>query len=282
MAWLRGLSLLGLLFVLIRGKRVNLGDPAELCASECFPCAHGCELIRRLQDERPLPVAKCVDDAWMPEEKYRERVEAASGSRLLLTHTYYNDKGMYEILCGTDMVSNFLLDVVAPTAVVTCVGETVGLPCHAITVGESVKSVKWEKTGALVFEQDLSSGDIRYGTGLRGRVSASSDWLRRGDFSLALERVQPGDRGDYSCYVQYEDANRRGGNPAVVRVVVNEKNPDQTTCIPLPVSPSQEDPGGKGAGPGTLVAVTACVTFVLCAPVAAWFGWWLKSRRSDV
>ncbi|KAM4537588.1 uncharacterized protein PAE49_021881 [Odontesthes bonariensis] len=249
-----------------------LGDSVKFpgtvnCSLEKF------ELIRRLKDDRPLTVATLVGGDWEPEEEYRGRFQR-SASDILLTRVNYNDDGVYEFTCGSDVVLHITLQVfiISNNNISESQGATVKLSCYSFTAGQPVKSVWWERNNKPVFKLNTSNGNITYGMGFDGRVSLASDWKPTGDFSLTLERVQPEDRGDYSCFVQKEKKER--GIPAVTRLKVH---PSQNTTSTPPTAPPPQDTEEV-----RLWKTSFIVTLILLILIsAAVFRWWILSRRSD-
>lgn len=238
MAWTGLLTLFALPLVAVGlDTFAYLGDSVTLTArEECDKLI----LIHRLKDDRALAVATSVDDVWMPHESYRDRIEHRSKLSVTLTRVNYNDNGFYEFTCGSRVVTTIQLKVFLPFGISATEGEQVKLPCHSYTADKPAKPIRWEKNGELVFEQQQPSGEIRYGTGFKGRnVSVSPDWYSNGDVSLTFGRAQPEDEGVYVCYTDGPERTR--GEPAAVRVkITTKRNPDQITCAPqiVPVSAS--------------------------------------------
>lgn len=224
--------LLGVKCVL--GDFVTLGKPVNFSWTQT--CTDGREftLIRRLRDDKPVTVARREDGVWKASTtvtfglNYTDRIENQSDLAVAITHTNYNDEGLYEFTCGGSVVTSIQLEVVIPIPLYVSEGETVQLPCHSVTAGEPVKSVRWEKERQLVIEVDPSSGKITYGTGSGGKVSVPPDWFSQGDLTLTLSRADLQDRGDYFCYIQGENGKRRR---AAASLTV-KRSPDQTTTPP--------------------------------------------------
>ncbi|KAF1380883.1 hypothetical protein PFLUV_G00168660 [Perca fluviatilis] len=247
-----------------------LGDSVTLNASE------ECDkfiLIHRLTDDTPVTVANYVDDVWKPHGSYGDRTEHRSSISVRLTRINYNDNGHFEFTCGSRVVTTIQLKVFEIFNISVTEGEQVTLPYHFYTADKPAKPIRWKKDGELVFEQQQPSGEIRYGTGFKGRnVSLSPDWYSNGDLSLTFGRAQPEDEGVYICYT---DGQRTRGDRAVRVKITTKRNPDQITCAPQIVPPSQGVPQDNWAIVGK-IAVGVFVALILLIPL----GWWLKSRCS--
>ncbi|XP_067436026.1 uncharacterized protein si:dkey-22i16.9 isoform X2 [Thunnus thynnus] len=258
----------------------TLGDPVTFSASDY--CRDGENFIfkRRLKNANEKAIGHLVKGVWVPEKAYKDRVKHSSNTSVLLNDVNYNDNGVYEFTCGDSLVT-VQLDVVVPCDVLGTEGETVKLPYYFTTFGEhDVEFIRWEKNDELVFELNLFSRKVTYGTGFEGRVSVSPDWFSRGDLSLKLERAQLEDKGDFFIY-EKDKNGRKTGNPAAVRLKFKEKNSDQITFAPLTASPPQNYTEEKTMGTWTTVLITAVVTSLIVAPLSGLFVWWLKSRKTS-
>lgn len=213
---------------LILGEFVatKVGDSANFTAT-CTDKA----LYLTTQDNSRV-VATLSGGVWTPGPGYRDRIQHHSTSCVSLTRVNYNDDGFYEFICDSSNPTLIQLEVVTPVEVPVTEGDPVRLQCHSFTAGSSAKSAKWEKDGALLFELDPSSKETRVETGYRGRLNVSEpDWHLKGDVSVTLDRVKPEDRGDYLCYGHDKEGRRK---LVACRVIVKERNPDETTCAPPP------------------------------------------------
>ncbi|XP_078132380.1 uncharacterized protein LOC144534356 [Sander vitreus] len=278
MAWTGVITLFALpLAALGRDIFAYLGDSVTLTASE--ECENW-KVIHRLKDDRALDVATSVDGVWMMHESSRVRIERGSKLSVVLTRVNYNDNGFYEFTCGSRVVTTIRLEVFLPFDISVTEGEQVKLPCHSYTADKPAKPIRWEKDGELVYERQQPSGEIRYGTGFKGRnVSLSPNWYSIGDLSLTLGRAQPEDEGVYVCYTDRPE--RTKGEPAAVRVkITTKRNPDQITCAPQIVPRTQNATEENKMGTKTILCVTAAV--ILSACLCFGCGWWVKSFRSNV
>lgn len=256
----------------------TLGDPFTFSVSDYCMDNKKFKLTRRLKDDSEKDVGHFANDVWVPEEDYKDRVKNISKTSVVLTDITLNDKGVYEFTCGGSFVP-VELDVVVPRDVLGTEGETVKLPYYYATLGEpDVEFIRWKKNDELVFELNLSSENVTYGTGFEGRVSVSPDWFSRGDLSLKLEQAQLEDKGDFFLYLREKDGRNKS---AVVRLKFKEKNSGQIAFTPLTASPPQNCTEGKAMGTWTTVLITAFLTFLIVAPSSGWFGWWLKSRKTS-
>ncbi|XP_029941057.1 uncharacterized protein LOC115383126 [Salarias fasciatus] len=113
-----------------------------------------------------------------------------------------NDAGLYELTCNDRVETLMELQLFFPVETVSAEGQTVDLPCHSVTLGRSVESVKWEKSsGQVVLEVDGLSGSWTPGEEFQGsRLSVSRDWKETGDLSLRME-VKEEHGGLFFCSV---------------------------------------------------------------------------------
>lgn len=103
---------------------------------------------------------------------------AHSSDSLILKRADFNDHGYYPFTCNYKQRGELEeLHVFLPYKVVALRGEDATLPCHSVTVGQAVKSVRWRRDGELVLELNPRSKQITYGDGYdESRVSIPSDW----------------------------------------------------------------------------------------------------------
>ncbi|MEQ2234198.1 hypothetical protein ILYODFUR_029549 [Ilyodon furcidens] len=210
--------------------KVILGDPF-IFPVNCEPGESG-TMLRVFKDGSTSEVATCHSGKWTV-KMYKDRMMINS-SKIGFNRTVYNDGGVYELNISkpTDPVQ---LEVVAAWNVSVVEDETVTLPCHFETTGKTGLTAVWEKNGkSLCVKNSRSDGC----SGTPDRLSMSTDWFTHGNLSLTVARVQPGDRGDYFCYVQDEHRNH-SGNPAAVRLTVREKKAHQITTPATPVNQTQ-------------------------------------------
>ncbi len=215
--------------------QVILGDPVTFLATgNCTP-DEPAELNRVGQHGTQLVAAR-EQGVWKPVQEYKERV--SENSSFAFSRTVYTDTGLYLLDCGR-FEERIQLDVLVGVEASVTEGEPVRLQCYYITTGKHLDSIRWQKNGETVLEQNLSSGGTKYGAGFKGRVSLSPDGHKQGDWSLVLDPAQLEDEGDYFCSVHKKGAREGWGDPAAVRVKVIERKPDQTTLRPqLTVSTS--------------------------------------------
>lgn len=211
-----------------------LGDPVDFSATKICKKSGG-TLTHRLQDDSTRRVAD-RDSFWRPGPGYRDRMSLNDSA--ILKSTNMNDNGLYELTCGPEDETLIQLYVILASTVPVTEGQAVTLNFHHISVGGTTRYVRCERNGELVFQVDLSSEVIRYGTGFEFRVSVSPDWKTKGNFSPTLKRVQLQDQGDYFFFALDEDRKRTGGSPVAVRMKVMT-TADQITCPPPPVCVSR-------------------------------------------
>nr|XP_046249403.1 uncharacterized protein si:dkey-22i16.9 [Scatophagus argus] len=268
-----------IIFSGVVGEYANVGGSVKITAHETCRAGEILSLNRLSKTDarsHDQTVARLIKDAWQADEVYAGRIVHNSTSSVILNDVNYNDGGHYVFTCGERDVSHpFHLEVVVPFDRTVTEGAASTLPCHASTVGESVKRVRWEKHGDLVLEQDLSSREVRYGTGFEGKASVSPDWHSRGDLSLTLKGVYPADEGDYVCYSEHEDGKRRTrGDPATVRLRINRSDMSHMTCSPTPCEATEDKPSA-----GHSVCSVAIVLLVLALAGNIGFILWLKGCR---
>ncbi|MEQ2264279.1 hypothetical protein XENORESO_017799 [Xenotaenia resolanae] len=210
--------------------KVIVGDPFKFPVN-CEPGESG-TLLRVFGHNDISEVATCHSGKWTV-KMYKDRMMINS-SKIGFNRTEYNDGGVYELRFSKpkDLVQ---LEVVAAWKVSVVEDETVTLPCYFKTTGKAGLTVVWEKNGKPLCVKNSRSDGC---SGTSDRLSMSTDWFTHGNLSLTVARVQPGDRGDYFCYVQNEHRNH-SGNPAVVRLAVREKKAHQITTPATPVNVSE-------------------------------------------
>ncbi|MED6269250.1 hypothetical protein CHARACLAT_031250 [Characodon lateralis] len=210
--------------------KVILGD-RFIFPVNCEPGESG-TLQRVFGHNHISEVATCHSGKWTV-KMYKDRMMINS-SKIGFNRTVYNDGGVYELNISKpkDPVQ---LEVVAALNVSVVEDESVILPCHVKTTGKAGLTVVWEKNERPLCVKNSRSDGC---SGTPDRLSMSTDWFTHGDLSLTVARLQPGDRGDYFCYVQDEHGNP-SGNPAAVRLAVSEKRAHQTTTPATPVNQTQ-------------------------------------------
>lgn len=210
-----------------------LGDSVDLspnCTEERFSLVHS-------STQTSDTVADRVSGRWTQGGKYRSRTEY-SASSLFLRRVNYNDQGWYESKCGRSSFIPAIKLRVFVASLSVSVNETLKLPCHSLTAGQTFESITWERNGKVVFKLHVSSDEVSYGTGFEGRVSVPSDWYSEGDLSLTLDKAELEDGGDYFCHVLYK-GERDGKVVDAVRVnIIKRKAHYQTFCTPPSVSVS--------------------------------------------
>ncbi|XP_055362743.1 uncharacterized protein LOC121201723 [Betta splendens] len=265
------------LFRPTRGKPVALGDSFNFSPP---PCPSGSELELQhilLKDTAVLVSSRDGTGSWRTSASYAERLEP-SDSALVLTNINYNDGGLYEFTCVGGEDVRIQLDVVVPIQFSVFENETVLLPCHAVTAGGDVKSVRWERKekSKNVARMNVASNKIILTDEFKSRVSVPTDWFSKGDFTLTLGPVRLQDRGDWTCSIQDKYGTSRIF-PVVARLTVqktrNETSTEQSGPLHVNEGMSQEN-----GGQTTCVAIAVVVALVLCA-VAFGIGWWMRSRR---
>lgn len=168
---------------------------------------------------------------------------AHSSDSLILKRADFNDHGYYPFTCNYKQRGELEeLHVFLPYKVVALRGEDATLPCHSVTVGQAVKSVRWRRDGELVLELNPRSKQIIYGDGYDERpVSIPSDWNQRGDLSLTVKRAQLRDDGVYYCDVEKTERHR--------------------SAVHLHVSTPSPPPPGSTSQPTTTPTVSTLTTF---------------------
>ncbi|XP_070849753.1 uncharacterized protein [Chaetodon trifascialis] len=269
--------LLSLLILLFAAKRVfgdsvsvNVGDSANLTADKS--CADGQEFKLTTRDNSET-VATLVGGVWKAEGVYEGRIEHLSSSSVSLSRVNFNDRGMFEFLCGGSAVSFTQLTVVCPYDMAVSDGGAALLPCHASTDGDFQK-LRWERNGELVLELDRFSDQVSRGPGFDRRGSVPPDWKSTGNLSLTLEGVQPKDEGQFTCDVFSKDGRRKRGEPPAVTMRVNKRN--QTTGPP---PPQTQGPPEDNTGLTVSTVILAVLVFVLAVLVLVFLVLWLKSGR---
>ncbi|XP_029943772.1 uncharacterized protein LOC115385837 isoform X3 [Salarias fasciatus] len=170
-----------------------------------FSASCGAEKTQRLflhvRGSPPRLVASRTGAQVSPGPLYTDRLNH-SDSLLLLKHVRMNDAGLYQLTCNDRVETLMELQLFFPVETVSAEGQTVDLPCHSVTLGGSVESVKWEKSsGQVVLEVDGLSGSWTPGEEFQGsRLSVSRDWKETGDLSLRME-VKEEHGGLFFCSV---------------------------------------------------------------------------------
>ncbi|XP_063325539.1 uncharacterized protein LOC134624481 [Pelmatolapia mariae] len=194
----------------VSGKLIQatIGDNVRFRLTE--ECKTGKGTLRhKLMDGTNKLVAFFFFGVWMPGPGYINRVDHSSDS-LILKRLDFNDHGYYAFTCNYKRRGELdELHVFLPYKVVALRGEDATLPCHSVTVGQAVKSVRWWRDGELVLELNPLLKQITYGDGYdESRVCIPSDWNQRGDLSLTVKRAQLRDEGVYYCYVEKTERHR--------------------------------------------------------------------------
>ncbi|XP_063078299.1 polymeric immunoglobulin receptor-like [Engraulis encrasicolus] len=120
---------------------------------------------------------------------------------LIIDQLKYNDEGVYTCTCdGGGQPVDRKLYVVAPVEVNVTAGDNVALPCYAGTTAGAKpynlwRIIKDDKEQVLRFE----NGAFSFGKKMEGRVSASEEGYRSGDYSLYINNTLPSDSGLYIC-----------------------------------------------------------------------------------
>ncbi|XP_038161155.1 uncharacterized protein LOC119796600 [Cyprinodon tularosa] len=198
--------------------KVILGDQFIFPIS-CEPEESG-TLLRVLGQGGTLTLATFQSGEWSV-IKHRDRVNIQS-SRIIFTNVLYADGGIYELSCSKSdnkREERFQLEVVLAWEASVAKDETVLLPCYFETTGKNGLTVQWEKNGHPLCVNSPDGCTRKPGE----RLSVSRDWSTHGNLSLTVENVQPGDSGDYFCYVQ-DQHGKQSGNPAAVRLTVQVGN----------------------------------------------------------
>ncbi|GLD64632.1 uncharacterized protein AKAME5_001616800 [Lates japonicus] len=255
----------------IVGLHVPLGGSANFSTDKTCSAGESLALIRLLKDDSYRDVAKLLNGDWMPEEKYRHRIENHSATHVVLTDVNFGDDGLYEFTCAGSRVDGIRLQVFVCPQVPVPAGGTVELSAHFRDIAKPIRSVRWERDGELVLELDWSTGKIRYGARFQGRASLSPDWKSNGDLTLSLKRVRLEDAGIYICKVLFEDHDERG-DPAALNLTVTEPSPSPNPTAPPPES-------DQGLPLWAFICITGAATSVIVGPSAFYLGW-LKCCRS--
>ncbi|XP_031160001.1 uncharacterized protein LOC116053175 [Sander lucioperca] len=203
-----------------------LGD--KVTFQETEKCKTSRATLVWLKDGSERPVARW-DGVWKPEQGYEDRL--SPNECVSLNQTNMNDNGLYVLTCGPDSETRTSLHVVPASEALVSEGEPGRLEFHHFTVGKRGE-FRMERNGELVLELDLSSGEMRHGTGFEDRLSVSPGWKLSGDLTVTLQDVKPDDQGDFFIYVQDEDETRPREGLSAVRLKIREKIPDQTTRTP--------------------------------------------------
>ncbi|XP_029943200.1 uncharacterized protein LOC115385355 [Salarias fasciatus] len=188
-------SVCGLMIFGVLGNDVNF-PLSSSCAAERIQ-----RLFLHVRGSSPRLVASRTGAQVSPGPLYTDRLNH-SDSLLLLKHVRMNDAGLYELTCNDRVETLMELQLFFPVETVSAEGQTVDLPCHSVTLGGSVESVKWEKSsGQVVLEVDGLSGSWTPGEEFQGsRLSVSRDWKETGDLSLRME-VKEEHGGLFFCWV---------------------------------------------------------------------------------
>ena len=185
--------------------------------------------------ENPPRVAARRDGVCTPGDGFTDRLDL--NSCFSFSRSLYTDSGLYESRCGGGSSDHIQLDVVVASESSVSEGEPVTIRCYYKTAGGGqVETLRWEKSGVMVLEVNLSTKEITNGTGFEGkRLSAAG--ATEGDFSLTWDQAQVQDEGDYFCSVRSQGVRRAWGDPAAARLKVIKKDLDPTTpCPPQNVS----------------------------------------------
>ncbi|XP_036967707.1 uncharacterized protein LOC119027017 [Acanthopagrus latus] len=256
------------------GKSVRgiVGDRVQFPVN--CPMNGTAELYLEDGTENPPRVAARRDGVCTPGDGFTDRLDL--NSCFSFSRSLYTDSGLYESRCGGGGRDHIQLDVVVASESSVSEGEPVTIRCYYKTAGGGqVETLRWEKSGVMVLEVNLSTKEITNGTGFEGkRLSAAG--ATEGDFSLTWAQAQVQDEGDYFCSVRSQGVRRAWGDPAAARLKVIKKDLDPTTPCP----PQNRTCGGR-METWITVSITAAVTSALWA--LCWFlVWWLKFRRPNV
>ncbi|XP_073331340.1 uncharacterized protein [Pagrus major] len=252
---------------------VIVDDPAEFPVN--CPMNETAELHREDGTGNPLLVAARRDGVCRPGGGFTDRLDL--NSCFAFSRSRYTDSGLYEFTCGSS-TDRIQLDVVVASDSSVSEGEAVKLRCYYDTAGGQVEALRWEKDGHMVLEKNLSSGEVRYGTGFEG-VRLSPD--PGGDWSLMWDHAQLKDEGDYFCSVRSEGVRKARGVPAAARLKVHKRHLVPTTHQP-PLNQTQRPPREeKGTGIWTVTGGAVAV-FVAGGLAGFGLGWWIKSHRPNV
>ncbi|KAK5607601.1 hypothetical protein CRENBAI_013973 [Crenichthys baileyi] len=240
--------------------KVILGDQF-IFPVNCEPGESG-KLLRVFGQNDISEVAAYQREQWTV-KMYKDRMMINS-SKIGFNHTVYNDGGLYELRCSKSEES-VQLEVVAARKVSAVEDETVILPCYFVTTGKTGLNVAWLKNEKPLCVKN-SRPDCSSGT--PHRLSVSTDWFIHGDLSLTVASVQPGDHGDYFCYVQDEHRNH-SVNPAAVRLTVREKKAHQIPTTATPVNQTQScseqtEPWKRSTLVVGVFLMVAVTLFILC------------------
>ncbi|XP_063325542.1 uncharacterized protein LOC134624488 [Pelmatolapia mariae] len=268
-------TLLLLLFIgRVSGKLIQAAAGDDVRFSLTEECKTGkVTLHHQLMDGTDQLVAS-LDGGWKPGPGYINRVAHSSDS-LILKRADFNDHGYYAFTCNYKQTEELEeLHVFLPYKVVAPWDEGATLPCHSVTAGQAVKSVRWRRDGELVLELNPPSKQITYGDGYdESRVSIPSDWNQRGDLSLTVKRAQLRDEEVYYCDVEKTEKHR--------------------SAVHLYVSTPSPPPPGSTSQPTTTPTPSECSdwswrTFFIMAVIfvivdlLVWLGWFLRNRKFKV
>lgn len=165
-------------------------------------------------------VARIVDGVWTPRPDFEGRF--SPGGAVEFKDAAFSDNGVYELTCSSLPKTVIIqVEVLVPFQVRASVGQSVRLPCHFLTAGVKVESVRWDRDSDLVLQKDLKLRETLSGDGFGGRAEVSEEVQRRGDLTLSLQSVRVQDRGPFFCRVRVSGQDWTSGDPAAVQLWVN-------------------------------------------------------------
>ncbi|KAM7376866.1 hypothetical protein PAMA_013572 [Pampus argenteus] len=138
------------------------------------------------------------------------------------------------------MADKYALSTNVQSNVTSYIGHTTSLPCWAPSFS-SVSAVQWtrpDRPQYVLLHRDQHSDTEDQDPSFENRVKLRNRWMKGGDLSLSLEKVNPSDAGIYEC--RYKNSETRRGKRRAI-------NSDPISVVDLKVDSVQYITARPGA-----------------------------------